>query len=141
MSTLIGENATVLFQGDSITDACRNRRDPSSLGNGYPMLVAAWFSALFPEKRVRFLNRGISGDSTFDLVKRWQRDCLELRPEWVSILVGINDTWRRYDSRKVTGVEEFEENYRKLLEPVKNKLGARLIMLEPFVLPYPEDRK
>jgi len=67
----IDTNTTVLFQGDSITDAGRSRRDDSDLGRGYPAMVAAWFSALYPEKRVHFINRGISGNRAKDLRERW----------------------------------------------------------------------
>lgn len=66
MTTLIEDKAVVLFQGDSITDAGRNREDRNSLGTGYAMIAASWFSALYPEKRVAFLNRGISGDRAND---------------------------------------------------------------------------
>jgi lysophospholipase L1-like esterase len=104
------------------------------------MLAASWFQALYPEKDVHFLNRGIGGDRTSDLRRRWQVDCLELQPTWVSIMIGINDTWRRYDRDEPTSVETFEKNYRALLEDVTTKLGARLILLEPFVLPVPADR-
>jgi lysophospholipase L1-like esterase len=140
MSLLIEDGATVLFQGDSITDAGRDRQEHNHLGYGYAMLVASWFQALYPEKDVHFLNRGIGGDRTSDLRRRWQADCLELQPTWVSIMVGINDTWRRYDQDSPTSVETFGENYRALLEDVTKKQGARLILLEPFVLPVPVDR-
>ncbi|MEJ5197522.1 MAG: SGNH/GDSL hydrolase family protein [Anaerolineae bacterium] len=140
MTTLIEDNALVLFQGDSITDAGRNYADPADLGTGYAMLVAAWFSAAYPEKRVRFLNRGISGNRVRDLRQRWQRDCLDLRPTWVSILIGINDTWRRYDSGDPTSAEAFERDYRAILTATRDRLAARLIICEPFLLPVPDDR-
>lgn len=77
MPTMIHDNDVVLFQGDSITDAGRNYRDPGDLGLGYPLFTAAWFSALYPTKRVRFINRGISGNRAKDLRARWQADCLD----------------------------------------------------------------
>ena len=141
MATLINDNSLVLFQGDSITDAGRERYDPYSLGHGYAMIASAWFGALYPEKKVRFLNRGIGGNRTQDLESRWQKDCIALQPNWVSIMIGINDTWRRYDSGLVVAVAEYEKSYRALLDAVKTKLAARLILCEPFVLPVPEDRK
>jgi lysophospholipase L1-like esterase len=140
MSLLIEDGATVLFQGDSITDAGRDRQVHHHLGYGYAMLAASWFQALYPEKDVHFLNRGIGGDRTGDLRRRWQADCLDLQPTWVSIMIGINDTWRRYDREDPTSVEAFEENYRALLEDVTAKPGVRLILLEPFVVPVPADR-
>ena len=137
---LIDDDAVVLFQGDSITDADRNREDPDDLGLGYPALVAALFTARYPGRRVRWLNRGISGHRTGDLRARWDADCLGLRPTWVSILIGINDTWRRYSEHDPTPTEVYEANYRALLEPIRDHLGARLVMVEPFLLPTPPDR-
>lgn len=138
--SIIEDNALVLFQGDSITDCGRNYADGNDLGAGYAMLAAAWFSAAYPEKRVRFLNRGISGHRVADLRARWQQDCLDLRPTWVSILIGVNDTWRRYDSNDPTPAEAFERDYRAILAATRDRLGARLILCEPFLLPVPDDR-
>jgi acyl-CoA thioesterase I len=140
MPSLIQRGAVVLFQGDSITDAGRSREQVEDLGFGYPALVAAWFSALYPASGVRFINRGISGNRAGDLRTRWQADCLDLKPDWVSILIGINDTWRRYDSGDATSAETYRENYRAILAETA-KLGARILMLEPFLLPVPPDRK
>ncbi len=140
MSLLIEDKAVVLFQGDSITDADRYREDPDHLGTGYAMLAASWFQALYPEKGVRFLNRGISGNLTTDLQNRWQEDCLDLQPSWVSILIGVNDTWRRYDSNIVTPIAVYEASYRAILERTVQELHARLILAEPFVLPVFPDR-
>jgi len=138
---LIEEGAVVVFQGDSITDAGRNRQLPRDLGRGYAMMAAAWFSAAYPERNVTFYNRGISGNRVKDLEQRWDADCLDLGPTWVSILIGINDCWRRYDSNDPTSVEAFAAGYRRILERTRERTGARLILLEPFVLPVPEDRK
>jgi acyl-CoA thioesterase I len=140
MNPLIEQNAVVLFQGDSITDAGRSRESDADLGRGYAQLVAAWFSALYPERNVTFINRGISGNRATDLVARWQQDCLDLKPTWVSILIGINDTWRRYDANDPTPADAYTAHYRTLLEAVRHRTEARLILLEPFVLPVPEDR-
>lgn len=140
MESLVERGATVLFQGDSITDAGRKREDGADLGFGYAQMAAAWFSALHPERRVVFLNRGVGGDRVKDLRARWQRDCIELKPTWVSILVGINDTWRRFDSNDCTTVEEFEAVYREILGQVRDELGACLILCEPFVLHTAPDR-
>jgi len=138
---LLQHNDIVLFQGDSITDCGRSRENSNDLGLGYPQLISAWFSYKHPDKRVRFINRGISGNRVTDLQERWQEDCIELKPTVVSIYIGINDTWRRYDSGNPMSVEQYEAGYRDILDRTKEQLDARLIMLEPFVLPYPEDRK
>jgi lysophospholipase L1-like esterase len=131
----------VLFQGDSITDAGRVRDNPTDLGKGYALMTAALLGSSYPEKQVTFLNRGISGNRVKDLQSRWEQDCIALEPSWVSIYIGINDCWRRYDRNDPTSVEQFEEGYRELLIRTKEELGANLIMIEPFVLPVPEDRK
>jgi lysophospholipase L1-like esterase len=141
MTNLIEPGSLVLFQGDSITDAGWLREDPNSMGGGYAMMASAWFSALYPEMGVRFLNRGISGHRVRDLKSRWQEDCIDLKPDWVSVMIGINDTWRRYDSADPTSTESYEEDYRHILGRVRDELGAKLILLEPFVLPCPPDRE
>lgn len=141
MKLLLKENQTVLFQGDSITDAGRSRQKDEELGYGYANYIAAWFSARYPEMKVRFINRGISGHRVKDLQARWDADCIDLKPSWVSILIGVNDCWRRYDSNDPTSAAEFEKGYRELLSRVKKNTNAEIILCEPFVLPYPEDRK
>lgn len=141
MITLIEDNSLVLFQGDSVTDAGRSRINDSELGRGYPNMISAFFSAMYPEKKVKFINRGISGNRVRNLQSRWKEDCLDLKPDWVSILIGINDCWRRYDSNDPTSVEDYEKSYRDILIRTVNETDARLILCEPFVLPVPEDRK
>jgi acyl-CoA thioesterase-1 len=131
----IQPNDLVLFQGDSITDAGRDREVDCSLGEGYAMLAAAWFAAEYPETNVKFINRGISGDRTKDLVQRWQADCLDLKPQVLSILIGINDSWRAFDSDHPTLPEEFEKNYRSLLEAAEDLPIDRIVLMEPFLLP------
>lgn len=136
---LITEKSLVLFQGDSITDAGRSRENDDDMGRGYASLIGAWFSAMHPEMRVRFLNRGIGGNRVKDLKARWQADCLDLKPDVVSIMIGINDTWRRYDSNNPTSVADYESGFRDILTQSQNQ-GSKLIIIEPFVLPVPEDR-
>lgn len=134
------DGPVILFQGDSITDAGRNRDDGDDLGRGYAAIAAAWYQALFPERRARFINRGIGGNKVPDLLGRWKPDCLDLKPDLVSILVGINDTWRSFDSGQLTTPEQFEKPYREILIQTKDS-GAEIIIIEPFVLPHPEDRR
>ena len=131
----------VLFQGDSITDTGRNREKGDDLGQGYAYQIAAQCSSLLPELGLRFINRGISGNRVIDLQSRWQRDCLDLDPTWVSIYIGINDTWRRYDQNSPTSAESFEKTYRDILVQTRAKLTAKIVLVEPFVLPIPEDRR
>lgn len=141
MANLIQNNSLVLFQGDSVTDAGRSRTNDNELGNGYPKMIAALFSAKYPEKNINFINRGISGNRVKDLQDRWKEDCVDLKPDWVSILIGINDCWRRYDRNDPTSAEEYEKGYRDILTRTVKETNARLVICEPFVLPIPEDRK
>ena len=131
----------VLFQGDSVTDAGRDYNDPTNLGLGYPMLAGAQFQARYPESGVKFLNRGISGNRVCDLKARWQQDCIDIEPSVVTILIGINDTWRKFDSNSPTSVEQFESDYRHILTQTSEETCAHIILMEPFVLPIPDDRK
>ncbi|PIJ61377.1 GDSL family lipase [Mesotoga sp. H07.pep.5.3] len=128
------EGQRVLFQGDSVTDTDRDREDLYSLGDGYPAIISGLVGSAHPELRIEFLNRGVGGDRVRDLRRRWEVDCLDLSPDWVSILVGINDCWRLYDSDDKTEPEDFENDYRYLLESVRSK-GASVIIMEPFFLP------
>jgi lysophospholipase L1-like esterase len=137
---LIQPGQTVLFQGDSITDCGRDYANPNSLGVGYGAFIGAFFSAAYPDLGVRFLNRGISGNRVKDLVARWTPDCIDLKPDWVSIMIGINDCWRRYDANDPTALAAFEQDCRLILNRTVKEISAKLILLEPFVLPYPPDR-
>lgn len=95
---MLKKNSLILFQGDSITEWGRNYADSNDLGTGYAMMCSAWIKSLYPELDLRFLNRGVSGNRVIDLKKRWQQDCIDLQPDVISILIGINDTWRRFDN-------------------------------------------
>jgi acyl-CoA thioesterase-1 len=140
MGPWIEQGDVVLFQGDSITDAGRVRDKSDDLGKGYALMAAAQFSELYPEKQATFINRGISGNRVVNLQERWQQDCLDLKPNLVSIYIGINDTWRRYDRNDPTTTEQFAEGYHQLLTDTA-ATGAKLVLIEPFVLPVPVDRK
>lgn len=132
---------TLLFQGDSITDCHRTRGDDHSLGQGYAMMAAARLGAAYPHLGLRCLNRGISGNRVPDLLARWQEDCLDLRPDHLSLLIGINDTWRRYDSNDPTPAAQYAAHYRELLTLTRRALPqVHLILCEPFLLPCPADR-
>lgn len=129
----------VLFQGDSITDSGRQRERPGDLGQGYVAQIAAWFTAAHPDRSIAFLNRGVGGDRVKDLEARWDADCLALKPDWLTVFVGINDCWRRYDANDPTTTEAFAAGYRALLTRAR-AAGIRLILMEPFVAPWPADR-
>ncbi|MFC4102727.1 SGNH/GDSL hydrolase family protein [Paenibacillus xanthanilyticus] len=137
----LAANDVILFQGDSITDCGRNYRDANSLGGGYPYFIAAELGRRYPEWNLTFINRGISGNRVVDLERRWEEDCLALNPTVVSIYIGINDTWRRYDSNEPTSTAQYYEGYRRLITSTLDRMNAKLVLVEPFVLPVPEDRK
>jgi len=125
------ENARILFQGDSITDGNRGRSaDPNHiLGHGYCFIIAAEYGARFPERKLTFLNRGASGNKVPDLAARWQADTLDLRPDVLSILIGINDSGH-------VPLDTYEQGYEKLLtdaEAANPKI--HLVLCEPFYLP------
>ena len=138
------KEATILFIGDSITDANRRREDPTDLGYGYPLLVAAALLERYPELNLSLVNRGIGGNKITDLANRWEEDCLALDPDIVSILIGINDTWHNVGTEAFgtqESIDRFEFYYRILLQTVKERTNAQIILMEPFVLPHPIDRK
>ena len=122
------DNSIILFQGDSITDAGRKANRNEALGDGYVMMTSAWLSALNPEANFRFLNRGVGGNRVRDLKNRWRKDCLDLRPNVVSILVGINDiSWGG------TSTESFQADYVTILEQT-SQLKSQIVLLEPFLI-------
>lgn len=129
----------VLFLGDSITDAGRDRAG-DDLGTGYPALVAAWFTASHPDHGVSFANRGVSGFRARDLRARWEEDCLAQQPTVVSIMIGINDTWRAFDKDDPTTAADFERDYRAVLEQTVAQLDVRLLLIEPFLLAVKDEQ-
>jgi len=137
---LIDPNDRILFTGDSITDCGRVREDAQHLGFGYAALTAAHLQARLASPQLKIFNRGIGGNRVCDLLQRVEPDLLALQPTVVSILIGINDTWRRYDGGNVTEAAAFERDYRAVLEKIARHLKARVVLLEPFLLHVPEDR-
>lgn len=126
------KDVRVLFQGDSITDGNRGRSaDPNHiLGHGYAFIVAAKYGAAFPRLNLVFLNRGVSGNKVTDLAGRWAKDTLELKPDVLSILVGVNDAGGGLP------MEEFERVYDQLLTDAQTaNPKVRLVLSEPFTLP------
>ncbi len=132
------ENATILFQGDSITDAGRSREvleanHPAALGNGYVHMIAASMLARNPDKQYQFFNRGVSGNKVFQLAERWDKDCLQLNPGLLSILIGVNDFWHTLTHGYTGTAETYNEDLRALLDRTKKALpNVRLVLGEPF---------
>lgn len=136
----IPNGAVILFQGDSITDAGRNRDDDSpntasALGTGYAFIAASGLLADQPSKNIVCYNRGISGNKVFQLAERWDSDCIDLQPDILSILVGVNDFWHTIDLNYKGDVQTYEDDYRSLLDRTLEALPeVKLIIGEPFAL-------
>lgn len=128
----------LVFIGDSITDAGR-REDPEGLGHGWVRLVADQLRQRGDDRPI--VNTGISGNRVRDLRARWSADALDHDPEILTVYVGINDTWRRYDSDDPTSADAFEQDYRFILQRAHDTLAPRLILVEPFVAPVTAAQK
>lgn len=125
----------VLFQGDSITDASRMREVPGSLGTGYANYVAGELGMDAPYQ-YKFYNRGISGNRIVDLYARIKQDMINLKPDYMSILIGVNDVWHEYSYQNGVSAEKFEMVYDLLIRELKQELpDTKIMILEPFVLP------
>lgn len=130
----------ILFQGDSITDAGREKQkelpnNAASLGTGYAFMSASKILEHFPEKDLKVYNRGISGHKVFQLADRWDKDCLQLKPGLLSILIGVNDYWHMRDGKYNGTVENYENDFRKLLNRTKESLpDVKLVICQPFGL-------
>lgn len=137
----ISPGSVVLFQGDSITDAGRSRdkagvaNDQAGLGGGYAAMAAAGLLMDFPDRELKIYNRGISGNKVYQLAERWEADCTKLRPNLVSILIGVNDYWHTLSGGYKGTAEIYERDYRALVKRTLEQLpGVSLMICEPFVL-------
>jgi lysophospholipase L1-like esterase len=134
------ENDIILLQGDSITDAHRNKKsDPPNTfamtGNGYPIHAAGALLCQHAEKHLTIYNKGVSGNKVFQLAERWDKDCIELKPNVVSILVGVNDFWHTIANDYQGTAAIYENDYRTLLQRTKDALpGVKLIIGEPYAI-------
>ena len=136
----LGANQKLLFIGDSVTDAGRQRPDGEglfdALGKGYPALVDALLEAAYPALAVRVVNQGASGNTVRDLEARWNTDVLAHRPDWLCVCIGINDVWRQFDSprRPETAVPlaEYRETLHRLCRDTRPALAGGLILMTPF---------
>ncbi len=134
----IPSGSVILFQGDSITDGGRSRNNDWNhvMGHGYAYLVASRLGFDLPEKQYHFYNRGISGNTVPDLAERWQKDTLDIKPDLLSILIGVNDVNAEINGRAGFSSREYAESYRKLLDQTRQKLpDLKLVIGEPFLLP------
>jgi lysophospholipase L1-like esterase len=140
-SDFFSRDDVVLFQGDSITDASRDKKNEwanqgRSFGTGYALFAAAKLLGTLPDKNLTIYNRGISGNKVYQLDERWEKDCIDLKPNVLSILIGVNDYWH-FRNGKYDGTPEiYEEDFRKLLNRTTTKFpDIKLVICEPFILP------
>lgn len=129
----------LLFQGDSITDAGRDREDIHNLGFGYPKYAAEFLKERYPDIEFEFIDLGIGGNQTKDLVDRLESDFIDIQPDIVSILIGVNDVWHYAEGEQWLSDELFEERYRTVLKAIKERTNAKIMMMEPFLIPV-EDK-
>ncbi len=135
MSRFLFKNGeTVLFIGDSITD-CGRRAQFAPLGDGYVKLATDLITARYPERGIRFINKGISGNTVRDLFNRWEDDVVRQRPDWLSIKIGINDLHRNLSKTPdAVTPRQYAELYRGILEAARKKTRAKLILIDPFYI-------
>jgi len=141
MTSFLRPGDTILFQGDSITDVGR-RDTPDGLGTGYPAILHGWFRALRPDAGYQTINRGIGGDRTAELVARWKPDCLDLKPDVLSISIGVNDVWRirgEWNGQTYLDGTQFEANYRRLLDQARGAGIDRIVLMSPTTIEEERD--
>ena len=125
----------IVFQGDSITDAGRDKRNYHHMGNGYPKYAVELIGEAFPDVDFEFINQGISGNRTCQLFDRLYTDAMAFEPDVISILIGINDIWHRHGAGRIeTTDEQVATNYRAILERLKKQTNAKIVILSPFLL-------
>jgi lysophospholipase L1-like esterase len=141
MEMLIQPNSKLVMIGDSVTDCGRlkpvGEGEIDALGNGYVSMVDALIQATLPWQRIRVVNMGLSGNTVRDLHLCWQSDVLDLSPDWLSLMIGINDVWRQYDSplQAEWGVplDEYESTLGKLIEQTRPRLNGLVLMTPYFI--------
>lgn len=133
MAFKLQDGQTVVFIGDSITD-CGRRESAPPLGNGYVRYATELATIRYPQLNLTHHNRGISGNTILDLRERWHTDVLDLNPDWVSILIGINDVHRHLNAPDTLPPEQYEAAYRECLTLVRERTYAQLLMMEPFYI-------
>lgn len=142
---IIQPNSKLLFIGDSITDCDRARPvgEGTGLGNGYVSLVNALLTASYPQHHIRILNVGSSGNTIRDLDARWQTDVLNLKPDWLSVMIGINDVWRQFDAPLQTeghvALDEYTTTLDRLLQKSRPPLKGLVLMTPYFIEPSRTD--
>ncbi|MCA9135703.1 MAG: SGNH/GDSL hydrolase family protein [Planctomycetales bacterium] len=134
----LSKGEVILFQGDSITDAGRNKKSPvanEGLGRGYPNFIAQSLRSDYPDLDLQIQNRGISGNKVPDLDRRWQQDCIDIQPKILSILIGVNDIWHKLSGKYDGTAETYRDGFAALLKRTRDALpSTTIVVCEPFVL-------
>jgi lysophospholipase L1-like esterase len=144
---LIQPNSKLVMIGDSITDCGRIRPvgegSPDALGNGYVNFVDSLLTARYPSSRIRVVNMGISGNTVRDLQARWQTDVKDLQPDWLSVLIGINDVWRHFGNGVIPEREVSSDDYSRTLDKIllktRPELKSLVLMTPYFIEPNKTD--
>ncbi len=132
----------LLFQGDSITDAGRDKRNYHDMGAGYPKYAAELLSENYPDVEFDFINLGIGGNRTDQLFDRLYQDAIQLQPDVISILIGINDVWHRHNFGMIATTDaQIQLNYRTILTELRAKTNAKIMMIAPYVLDYDNETR
>jgi len=140
LNKFFSRDDVILFQGDSITDAGRSREkelpnNARSFGTGYANIIASWLLEEMAGQNLKIYNRGISGNKVYQLAERWDKDCLDLQPDVLSILIGVNDYWHKRNGNYDGSPEIYEADYRKLLNRTRDALPeVKLVICQPFIL-------
>ena len=130
----------IVFFGDSITDCDRDRTDVKSLGNGYVKILADKLRPIYPDMDIDLINKGVSGNEVCDLLARVQSDVIDLKPDAVVIMIGINNVIHQFKIGKQLDLKQFERDLTALIEALK-EAGIVVIFLEPFLLPAPDKKR
>lgn len=129
----IRKNSVVLFQGDSVTDCGRSRNEDNDLGNSYVKEVNEYLK----KYNIKVINRAISGNRVLDLLNRFDSDFKDCHPDYIFIMIGVNDTWHNFPDSTPTDI--FKERYELLINKIKNETNAMIIVLEPFIIGYKKE--
>lgn len=130
----------IIFFGDSITDCDRDRDDIKSLGNGYVKVLADKLRPIYPDTDIELINKGVTGNEVCDLLARVECDVIDLNPDAVVIMIGINNVIHKFKYGKELNFKQFEYDLTELLTTLK-EAGITVIFLEPFLLPAPDKRR
>ncbi|MDP4171097.1 MAG: SGNH/GDSL hydrolase family protein [Bacillota bacterium] len=138
---LLNKGQKILFIGDSVTDCERAKPEGEglfgALGKGYVSFVDGLLQAVYPGLGIRVVNKGNSGNTVRDLKERWQKDVLDQKPDWLCVMIGINDVWRQYDTPFIKDwhvyLDEYEETLRKLIKETK-PFVKEIVLMTPFYL-------